>query len=147
MTTLNPYLTFNGNCEEAFNFYKSVFGGEFPYLGRFKDMPPQEGCGEIPESEMEKIMHVSLPISKECILMGSDSSEAFGQATVVGNNFSLAVNTDSNEETERIFNALAEGGQITMPLDKTFWGAYFGMLVDKFGVQWMVNNETEQKAE
>ena len=85
MAQVNPYLTFDGNCEEAFNFYKSVFGGEFPYIGRFKDMPGEQ----IPESQKEKIMHVSLPISKETVLMGSDSSAEFGQVHNAGNNFYL----------------------------------------------------------
>ena len=143
MKTLNPYLTYNGNCEEAFNFYKSILGGELSHLSRFKEMPPMDNC-TIPESEMEKIMHVSLPISDECVLMGSDSSEAFGQATVVGNNFALSISVDTEEEVDRIFNALAEGGKITMPASKTFWGSYFGMLIDKFDIQWMVSCATAE---
>ncbi|MFD0941909.1 VOC family protein [Pedobacter boryungensis] len=145
MAQVNPYLTFDGNCEEAFNFYKSVFGGEFPYIGRFKDMPPMEGCPEMPASEGEKIMHVSLPISKETILMGSDSSEAFGQANVAGNNFSISINADNQEEADKLFNGLSAGGKVTMPMDKTFWGAYFGMFTDKFGINWMVNHDEVQK--
>ncbi|TGD58053.1 VOC family protein [Flavobacterium humi] len=144
MATVNAYLTFNGNCEEAFLFYKSVFGGEFPYIGRYKDMPETE-TGHCPPEEGEKIMHVSLPISKETILMGSDSSESFGQATVMGNNISLSINTDTEEEATRLFNALSAGGTIKMPLDKTFWGAYFGMFTDKFGIHWMVNYDYQQK--
>ena len=88
MATINPYLTFSGNCEDAFNFYKSIFGGEFPYIGRFKDMPPMDGK-TVPASEGDKIMHVSLPIGNGSVLMGSDSSEAFGHVTTVGNNFSI----------------------------------------------------------
>lgn len=145
MATINPYLTFNGNCEEAFTFYKSVFGGEFPYIGKFKDMPPAEGSAPMPESEGEKIMHVSLPISKETILMGSDSSEAYGQATIIGNNFSISINTDSTEEADRLFNGLSAGGTVTMPMNKTFWGAYFGMFTDKFGINWMINFDEVQK--
>ena len=140
MATVNAYLTFNGNCEEAFNFYRSVFGGEFTYIGRFKDMPPSDGK-PIPPELGNQIMHVSLPISKETFLMGSDSSEAFGQATVIGNNISMSVNADSKEEADKIFNSLAQGGDITMAMNNTFWGAYFGMLVDKFGIIWMVNSE------
>jgi PhnB protein len=143
MTTINPYLTFNGNCEEAFNFYKSVFRGEFPYIGKFKDMPPNPDY-PVADSDKEKIMHVSLPISKETTLMGSDSSESFGHAKVMGNNFSISVNSDSVEEIERIYNALSAGGIIKMPLNKTFWGAYFGMLTDKFGIHWMVNCELQE---
>ena len=139
MAKVNTYLTFNGNCEEAFNFYKSVFGGEFQYLGRFKDMPPIEGQSA-PESEAEKIMHVSLPVSKETILMGCDSFEAFvGQATMVGNNFSISINTDSETEADRLFNGLSADGKVTMPMNKTFWSSYFGMFTDKFAIQWMVS--------
>ena len=143
MTTINPYLTFNGTCEEAFNFYKSVFGGDFPYAGKFKDMPPNPDY-PVAEAEKEKIMHISLPISKETILMGSDSSGSFGHASVAGNNFSISVNTDSIEEVTRIFNELSAGGKIKMPLNKTFWGAYFGMFTDKFGIHWMVNCELKE---
>jgi PhnB protein len=146
MTTINPYLTFNGNCEEAFKFYQSVFGGAFPFMGRFKDMPDNPDF-PIPEAEKEKIMHVSLPISKETTLMGSDSSEAFGHVTAMGNNFSISINTDSQEEATRLFNELSAGGKINMPLNKTFWGAYFGMFTDKFGIHWMVNYELPEHKE
>ncbi len=141
MATINPYLTFDGNCEEAFNFYKSIFGGEFPYIGRYKDMPSEH---PIPDSEKEKIMHVSLPISKETILMGSDSSGSFGHNTVAGNNFSLSVNTDTEEEARSVFEQLSAGGKVTMPLEKTFWNALFGMFTDKFGINWMVNYDYNQ---
>ncbi len=143
MTTLNAYLTFNGNCEEAFNFYKSIFGGEFAHVARFKEMPPSDHCPPVTEEDKEKIMHISLPISKECILMGSDTSEAFGPPPTFGNNFSLSINTDTTEEVDRIFKALSEGGQVIMPAEKTFWDAYFGMCTDKFGIQWMVSCELE----
>lgn len=144
MATVNPYLTFDSTCAEAFEFYKSVFGGEFSYLGKFKDMPPMEGQGPMSDADGEKVMHVSLPISKETVLMGSDSSEAFGQATIIGNNFSVSINTDSQEEADKLFGGLSVGGKVTMPMSKTFWGAYFGMFTDKFGIQWMVNFD-EQK--
>ena len=140
MTTINPYLTFNGNCEEAFDFYRSVFGGEFQYIGKFKDMPANPEHPVI-ESEKEKIMHVSLPISKETTLMGSDSSESFGKASVEGNNFSISINSNSVDEVTRIYNAMSAGGKITMPLNKTFWGSFFGMFTDKFGIHWQVNCE------
>ena len=141
MANIIPYLTFPGNCEEAFTFYKNVFEKEFTYIGRFKDMPSENPA---PESQKEKIMHVSLPISKETSLLGSDSLEEFGQKTVQGNNISISVNTESEAEAERIFNGLAEGGKITMPQQKTFWNAFFGMLTDKFGINWMVNYDYEQ---
>ena len=145
MAVVNPYLTFSGNCEEAFTFYKSVFGGDFQYVGRFKEMPPMEGCAPVPEAEGEKIMHISLPISKETILMGSDSSDAFGQATIVGTNFTISINTTSQEEADKLFNGLSAGGKVTMPMDKTFWGSYFGMFVDKFSIQWMVSFEQNKQ--
>ncbi|MET0759263.1 MAG: VOC family protein [Flavobacterium sp.] len=145
MAKVNPYLTFKGNCEEAFNFYKSVFGGEFPYIGRFKEMPPMEGSKEISAEDGEKIMHVSLPISSETMLMGSDSSEAFGQVTTVGNNFSISIDAASKEEADKLFNGLSAGGKVTMPLSKTFWGAYFGMFTDKFEINWMVNYDENEK--
>lgn len=142
MAGIYPYLTFNGNCEEVFDFYKSVFGGEFSYVGRFKDMPP--GKYEVPEAQKEKIMHVSLPIGKETVLMGSDSSKAFGRAVKPGDNFSLSYNADSKEDADKLFAALVEGGNLTMPMASTFWGSYFGMLVDKFGIQWMVSSEEKK---
>ncbi|SDK69017.1 PhnB protein [Salinimicrobium catena] len=139
MTTVNVYLTFNGNCREAFEFYKSAFGGEFDYIGTFAEMPPREDAPPLPDSEKDKIMHVSLPISEETALMGSDTSEAFGPPVKEGNNFSISINTESTEEADELFNTLSEGGKVTMPLEKTFWSPYFGMLTDKFGINWMVN--------
>lgn len=144
MATVNAYLTFNGDCEAAFLFYQSVFGGEFPYLGKYKDMPKTDE-GYCPPEDGEKIMHVSLPISKETVLMGSDSSESYGQAIVKGNNVSLSINTESEEEATRLFNGLSAGGVVKMPLNKTFWGAYFGMFTDKFGIHWMVNYDYSEK--
>ena len=143
MANVNPYLTFNGTCEAAFDFYQSVFGGEFPYKGKFKDMPSEY---PIPDSEKEKIMHISLPIGG-AVLMGSDASEACGgKAVTAGDNIAISINTDTEEEAKRIFEGLSAGGTVTMPLDKTFWGALFGMFTDKFGIHWMVNYDYEQKA-
>ena len=138
MTTVNIYLTFKGNCEEAFNFYKSVFGGEFPYIGRYKEMPQEEGKTLNPE-EGEKIMHMSLPISQETMLMGSDTGGEWAPAFKTGNNFAISINTDSKEEADRLFKGLSAGGVVTMPLQTTFWGDYFGMWTDKFDVNWMIS--------
>jgi len=138
MTAINPYLTFQGNCEEAFNYYKKVFGGEFNYMGRFSEMPPQEGVS-LSEEDGNKIMHVSLPISKDNILMGSDSGGEWAPSMVVGNNISLSVNAENKEDADRFFNLLSDGGKVTMPMDKTFWGDYFGMCTDKFGINWMIS--------
>lgn len=135
MAAINPYLNFNGNCEEAFNFYKSVFGGEFLTLMRYKDMPSE---GNLSASEGEKIMHTALPIGQGTFLMGGDVLEAMGKATI-GTNVNIAISPDSEEEARRLFDGLAAGGQVTMPLDQAPWGDLFGMLTDKFEIQWMVN--------
>ncbi len=132
MTTLNPYLNFGGNCHEAFQFYKSVFGGEFTDLQRFKDAP-----GNHSPAEAEMLMHVALPIGG-VTLMGSDRPPSMGPVTS-GNNVHLSLSPNSESEAARIFNALSAGGQVTMPLEKAFWGATFGMLTDRYGIQWMVN--------
>ena len=142
MTSVNTYLTFNGNCEEAFNFYKSAFGGEFPYIGRYKDIPPQEGTTTSPE-DCEKIMHVSLQIGNT-VLMGSDTGGEWASYYKEGNNFSISINTDSKNEADRLFNTLSAGGTITMPMNSTFWGDYFGMFTDKFGINWMVSFNEKQ---
>ncbi len=146
MAQVNAYLTFNGNCEEAFEFYRSVFGGEFQHLGRFGDMPAPDGQ-EMPAEIRHRIMHVALPISQETILMGSDTNDAYGGSFAAGNSIALSVNTDSKEEADRIFTGLSADGKITMPLAETFWGAYFGMWTDKFGIHWMVNYDDPSKSQ
>lgn len=142
MAQINPYLNFKGECEAAFNFYKSVFGGDFQQFSRYKEMPPAEDKPEM-EADGELIMHVSLPISKETVLMGSDVGGEWARYTVMGNNIQLSVNADSREEADRLFNGLGAEGQVKMPMEKTFWGAYFGMLTDKFGISWMVNYDEQ----
>jgi PhnB protein len=143
MTKVNAYLTFNGNCEEAFGFYKSVFGGEFLYMGRYKDVPPTDRQKFQLEND-EKIMHVSLPIGKETILMGCDSTQADGQEIIFGDNISLSVNIDNKEEADRLFNELSVGGQIKMAMSQTFWGSYFGVFTDRFGINWLINCESNE---
>ena len=138
MTTINTYLTFNGNCEEAFLFYKSVFGGEFAHIGKFKDMP-EDPKFPVSETDKEKIMHISFPISKETILMGSDAGGEWAANYIKGNNFSISINTNNKVEADRLFNDLSQEGQVIMPMNKTFWDSYFGMFTDKFGIQWMVS--------
>ena len=146
MATINAYLTFDGTCEEAFNFYKSVFGGDFPMVGKFGDMPPQEGMPPISDEVKNRIMHMSLPISAETVLMGSDTMPGIHDHQV-GNNISLSINTDSREEADRVFNGLSAGGKVSMPLADTFRGAYFGMWTDKFGINWMVNYDDPAKVQ
>ena len=142
MAKVNPYLNFNGNTEEAFNFYKSVFGTEFITISRFKDTPHG---GNLSNEDKEKIMHVSLPIGDNIILMGTDAIEAFGQKVTISDFFSLAIAPTSIEEADKLFAALSQGGTVTVALEKAFWGAYFGMLTDKFGVKWMVNYDENQQ--
>jgi PhnB protein len=134
---VNPYLNFNGTTEEAFNFYRSIFGGDFVGVQRFKDMPPSEQ--PMPENEGNRIMHIALPIGETTVLMGTDISESMGQKLLMGNNVYISIHTESMGEAQRLFNALSEGGNVEMPLSKMFWGAYFASLTDKFGVQWMIN--------
>jgi PhnB protein len=141
MASLNPYLNFNGNTEEVFDFYKSVFGTDYQSIMRFKDMPQEYKCAD---NETEKIMHVSLPIGGGTILMGSDVPETMGKV-ITGTNFAICINTDSQEEADKLFNGLSAGGQVTMPLQQAFWGSYFGMLKDKFDVQWMVSYAHNQE--
>ncbi|MBL0341388.1 MAG: VOC family protein [Bacteroidetes bacterium] len=146
MASVNVYLNFDGNCEEAFTFYKSVFGGEYPYIGRFKEMPPKEGTPPLPKEMEDKIMHVSLQISKETSIMGSDTGGEWASSFKQGNNFSISINAESKEEADKLFNGLSNGGTVTMPMNKTFWGDYFGMFTDKFGINWMVSfNEVQNK--
>lgn len=140
MANVNPYLNFKGNTEEAFNFYRSIFGGEFVMIQRFKDIP---GGDQIPAADQNKIMHISLPILNGTILMATDVLESQGQTLTLGNNFSLAIGTGSKEEADKYFKALSAGGTVTMPLQDMFWGAYFGMLTDKFGIQWMVSYDAK----
>ena len=137
MTRLHSYLNFAGNAEEAFNFYKSVFGGEFSSLVRFKDLP-MEGVS-IPEEDQDKIMHIALPIGEDDILMASDTLRSLGQELVPGNNAYISVHPSSREEADRIFSALSARGEIEMPIADQAWGDYYGSLRDEFGVQWMLN--------
>lgn len=134
MTTANIYLRFDGDCEEAFLFYQSVLGGEIPRINRFKDMP---NC---PEGMGEYVMHINLPVGQgETILMGNDSLKGFGSVENQGNNYAVCLNMDDESEADRLFKGLSEGGRIAVPLEKTFWGAYYGDFTDKFGIHWMVN--------
>jgi len=134
MATINTYLNFNGNTEEAFNFYKSVFGGAFTTVQRFKDSP---GCEGMKTDDLDKIMHIALPVGGN-ILMGTDITAPMPPSTF-GTAISLSIDAESEEEAKRLFNELSAGGIATMPLDKMFWDALFGMLTDRFGIQWMIN--------
>lgn len=134
MASINTYLSFNGNAEEVFEFYKSVFGGEFQTLMRMSDVPAEHKAAP---GEENQIMHVSLPIGRGTVLMGCDVPTKYGPVKE-GSNFTVAIQADSKDEADTLFNGLSAGGKVTMPMDNTFWGSYFGMFTDKFGIQWMV---------
>ena len=134
------YLTFDGNCREAFDFYRSVFGGEYAIMQTFGDAPPDIG---VSESDKDKVMHTTLSIGDD-VIMGSDTSPDFGPPHAPGNNFSLSYSTRSREETDELFAKVSEGGTVTMPLQDMFWGSYFGSCTDKFGINWMFSYDTPQ---
>ena len=136
MAAINPYIHFNGNTEEAFNFYKSVFGGEFSAITRFKDFPG--GAETFPADEVNKIMHIALPIG-ETVLMGSDVPSFLGTVNELENRSKVFVSVDSKEEADKIYNGLSVGGTVEMPISNAPWGAYFAMLRDKYGIEWMIS--------
>lgn len=142
MLRITPYLHFMGNTEEAMNFYKSVLGGEFTIFSRYKDIP---GAEKMPASDQEKIIHVSLAINDGYTIMATDMLQSMEQELVAGNNFHICLHTKSEAEANRIFNAIAAAGKIEMPLNKTFWGSYFGMCTDKFGIRWMIEHNSNQQ--
>ena len=135
MATVNPYLYFNGNCEEAFNFYSAIFHKEITHLGRYRDVPTSDR--HIFAEADDKVMHVTLPISSETTLMGSDNLQAYTQSKDQYT-FSLIVHVDTTEEADQLFNGLAEGGTIKVAMNLTFWGSYYGICVDKFGIMWKI---------
>jgi PhnB protein len=140
MARVSTYLNFPRNTEEAFNFYKTVFGGEFiGEINRFSGVPPQEGMPPMSEEDKNLIMHIELPITGGHILMGTDAPESFGFSVTVGNNVHIMLEPDTKAESKHLFDALAAGGKITLDLRDMFWGAYYGSCTDKFGVQWMIN--------
>jgi PhnB protein len=144
MAQINPYLNYNGNAEEAFNFYKSVFGGEFTKVMRFKDLPnPEFPMGE---NEGEKIMYIALPIGKN-VLMANDVPEFMGKTNENENRSKISISTQSKEEADQLFHGLSAGGQIEMPIADSPWGSYFGMFRDKYGIEWMVDFDPNDKGE
>ncbi|MEO5790232.1 VOC family protein [Gelidibacter sp.] len=141
MALINPYINFNGNAEEAFNFYKSVFGGEFALVKRFKDMSSPEY--PVAEKEANKIMHIALPIGNN-VLMANDVPESMGRVNENENRSKISVHAQSREEADSIFNGLSAGGAIEVPIGDSPWGSYFGMFRDKFGIEWMINFDPKQ---
>ena len=144
MALINPHINFNGNAEEAFNFYKSVFGGEFSLIIRFKDMSSPEN--PVSESEANKIMHIALPIGKN-VLMGNDVPDFLGRVNENENRSKIAIGAESKEEADKLFNGLSEGGQVEMPISDSPWGSYFGMFRDKYGIEWMVDFDPRYKGQ
>lgn len=142
MASINPHINFNGNAEEAFNFYKSVFGGEFAKIIRFKDLASAEF--PISEKEANKIMHIALPIGKS-ILMANDVPEILGRTNENENRSKIVISAESKEEADKLFNGLSAGGQIEMPIADSPWGSYFGMFRDRYGIEWMVDFDRNYK--
>lgn len=137
MAKINPHIHFNGNTEEAFEFYKSVFGGAFTKLVRYKEM--SMAGYSFPEHELNKIMHISLPIGVGSVLMGSDVPEILGKVNEEENRSKITISTESKDEAEHLFNGLSAGGTIEMPLSETSWCNYFGAFRDKYGIEWMID--------
>lgn len=141
MARVSTYLNFRNNTEEVFNFYKSIFGGEFSGGGiaRFSDVPPMEGMPPMPEADKKLVMHIELPIMGGHVLMGTDAPESLGFNVNPGNNVHLMLEPDTRSETQKLFTALSAGGKVTQELQDVFWGAYYGSCIDKYGIQWMFN--------
>jgi PhnB protein len=142
MARMDPYLNFDGNAEEAFNFYKSVFGGEFSAVNKMSEAP---GMEKLPDNEKNRIMHISLPIDANNTLMASDTMPSMGHQLTVGNNVQICISPTSREEADRLFNGLSAGGTVEMAMQDTFWGAYFGNFKDKFGINWMINFDSRHQ--
>lgn len=139
MPSVHPYLYFNGQCEEAFDHYKSIFGTEIAMLNRYNEVPVTEHTPQLPEAEGNLVMHVTLPISEGFILMGSDSPPGMPE-TVVGTNAQVSIAPDDADQAREMFAALSDGGQVLMPIEDQFWGALFGHCIDRYGIGWMVNH-------
>lgn len=144
MALINPHINFNGNAEEAFTFYKSVFGGAFAKIMRFSDLASPEF--QVPEHEANKIMHIALPIGKN-VLMGNDVPESMGRTNENENRSKISISAESKEEADQLFNGLSAGGQIEVPMADSPWGSYFGMFRDKYGIEWMVDFDPQYKGQ
>jgi PhnB protein len=131
-----PYLNFPGTCEEAFNFYKKIFGGSIDFIGRFKEMPPET---PVPKGYEDKVMHISMNVNGQPFLLGSDAPEGFGETFTVGNNVQLALDPADEAEARKWYDGLREGGNVTMELAPTFWAKLFGMVKDRYGIRWMIS--------
>lgn len=140
MARVSTYLNFPGTTEEAFGFYRSVFGGEFDGpIHRFADVPPSPGQPPLAEADRQLVMHVELPILAGHVLMGTDAPESMGFKVTPGNQVHINLEPDTRAEADRLFEGLAAGGQVEVPMQDMFWGAYFGSFTDRYGVRWMIN--------
>jgi PhnB protein len=144
MASINPHINFNGNAEEAFTFYQSVFGGEFATIMRFKDLASEEFV--VAENEANKIMHIALPIGNS-VLMGNDVPQVLGRTNENENRSKIVISAESKEEANKLFNGLSSGGLIEMPISNSPWGSYFGMFRDKYGIEWMVDFDEKYKGQ
>ena len=144
MVLINPHINFNGNAEEAFTFYKSVFGGEFAMVLRMNDLPSLENLSE---KDANKIMHIALPIGKSNVLMGNDVPEIMGRVNENENRSKISISAESKEEADKLFDGLSAGGAIEMPIGDSPWGSYFGIFRDKFGIEWMVDFDPRYKGQ
>lgn len=142
MPLINPHINFNGNAEEAFNFYKSVFGGEFARVVRFKDMANPEF--PLDKKDENKIMHIALPIGNN-VLMANDVPDFLGKVNENEHRSKISISTESREEADKLFNGLSVGGQVEMPMEDSPWGSYFGMFRDKYGIEWMIDYDSKYK--
>lgn len=147
MTNINPYISFDGDCEEAMNFYRSVFGGEF--MGPIMRWGESPGCEEgemkLAEEDKGKVMHMALPISEGNVIMASDYIDGLGPKVNKGNNITIAIGPKTREEADRLFAGLSAGGNVQMPMADAFWGGYFGAFEDKFGINWLINVDTKKE--
>jgi PhnB protein len=144
MPQINPYIHFNGNAEEAFTFYKSVFGGEFANVSRFKEFSNPEH--PVSEKEADKIMHIALPIGKNSLLMGSDTPEFMGKHNENETRSKIAITAESKEEADKLYNGLSADGKVEMPIGDSPWGSYFAMFRDKYGIEWMIDFDARRNA-
>lgn len=147
MALINPHINFNGNAEEAFTFYKSVFGGEFAMIVRFKDLDLSSSEHQISENDANKIMHIALPIGKSNVLMGNDVPEIMGRVNENENRSKISISAESKEEADKLFNGLSAGGIVEAPIGESPWGSYFGMFRDKYGIEWMVDFDPRYKGQ
>jgi PhnB protein len=141
MARVNTYLNFQGQAEEAFNFYAKIFGTEVTWLSRYSEMPAG-GPGNLPAEEQHLVMHAELPIIAGHVLMATDMLQSLGQETRIGNNTTLCIDVDSREEADRLYDSLSDGGSEGSPMADMPWGAYWGVILDRYGVRWMINQRT-----